>query len=247
MVAHRSQKVSSQEQSSGWSTMLHSTATRIALLILLLGSWLPKLSIRRNAPLHKKFSTETWKKDPFPSRNHLINGFNIDDINNSYLQVNRYIDDSNKHKLNVTRYKVTSPTRNRPQVRHGLRIIIPRRRSAKRNGKEVEEVKRERMVEWPDSSVDRERDFAEQANQDSIEKASSEIGGMKTRAPDKADEESDRIPTRPPLDQNSIGETHVKLGKVEEESPDDTNKHPTIVLSKKELYEQSTRSLYETA
>ena len=165
MVGHRSQKVHSQEQSSGWSTLLHSTASRIALLLLLLGSWLPMLFIQSSDLSHKNFSTKTWKKYPFLRRNYIINEFNIDNTDNPYLQSIRYIDDGNKNNSNVTRYKATSPTRNRPQVRHGLRIMMPRRRSAKRNGKEAE-VKRVRMLQWPDSPVEREIDFAESAEHD---------------------------------------------------------------------------------
>ena len=213
MVAHRSQKVSSQEQSSGWSTMLHGTATQIALLMLLLGSWLPTLYIRSIAPLHKKFSTETWKKDPFPRRNYLINEFNIDDINNSYLQVNRYIDDGNKHKLNVTRYKATSPTRNQPQVRHGLRITLPRsrRRSAKRNGKEAEGEKNstnERYQMTDDQCSQRKMDRK-------IAEALTEIGGIQVS--------HDRVVSQI-IEKNR--EELLRKYKVSTSSSDDDDKEP---------------------
>jgi hypothetical protein len=69
--------------------------------------------------------------------------------------------------------------------------------------------------------VERERDVAEQAEQDLIEKAFAEIGGRKISFP----YEMLRAPAmRPPIDQNSMGETHSHLGKVEEESRDDTKK-----------------------
>jgi hypothetical protein len=132
-VSHRSQKARSQEQSSGWSTMLHSTVTWIALLMLLLGLWLPMLSIQSNDPFHNNFISETWKKDLFLCRNYIINEFKIDHTNNQYLQLNGYIDEDNKHNKNSALYKVTSPTRNQSQVRHGLRIMMPSWVRASRN------------------------------------------------------------------------------------------------------------------
>ena len=98
----------------------------------------------------------------------------MDDTNNPHLQVNRYIDNGNKHNSNVTRYKATSPIRNRPQVRHGLRIMMHIRRSVRHNSKEAE-VQRVVMLEWPDSPVER---YIEEANQERIVNAFAEIGGM---------------------------------------------------------------------
>ena len=266
MVGHRSQKTSSQEQSSGWSTLLQSTVSRIALLMLLLGSWVHMLSIRSDNLLHKNFSTETWNKDSFPRRNYHINEFNIDDIINPYLQVNRHIDDGNKHNNNVTRYKVTSPNCNRPQVRHGLRIMMPSRRgrgSRKGRGENLTARKDIRFDQGKKKDTKPLYAEAEKIKEQQLEKilrqprfdpmgdrkfsgSESSVGVSSGDASDSDfTDVSDTDDYHDKHSNNRRWETvHKNLGKVEEESSDDSMEHLTKSESnvkKKEVYQSPKR------
>ena len=116
MVVHRSQAASSQEQSSGQWTLLRGTASRIALLLFLLGSWLLIPDIRSNNFSHVIPITQA----------------HIHETNKHFnLQGNEYIDDGNKYNKNAIRYKVTSPVWKRNKSSHGSRIIMPPRRVMK--------------------------------------------------------------------------------------------------------------------
>ena len=116
MVVHRSQAASSQEQSSGQWTLLRGTASRIALLLLLLVSLSLIPVIQSNNFSHVIPFTQA----------------HIHETNKHFnLQGNVYIDDGNKYNKNAIRYKVTSPVWKRNKSSHGCRIIMPPRRVMK--------------------------------------------------------------------------------------------------------------------
>ena len=99
MVVNRSQAASSQEQSSGQWTLLRGTASRIALLLFLLGSWLLIPDIRSNNFSHVIPITQAHI---YETNKH----FN--------LQGNEYIDDGNKY--NKTPFGIRLPLQSGSEI-----------------------------------------------------------------------------------------------------------------------------------
>ena len=142
MVYQRSQEAGSQEQSSGWFIFTKGIASRIALLLPLLGSWLLILAISSKGSPRVFCTTQMWKKDLFLHRNQLRNNFNIYNTNNTLInEGNVDIDHDKCPNRNDTRYKAISPGTHRHRGRQGYRIVMPPRASGKKTASPWEAVR----------------------------------------------------------------------------------------------------------